>query len=538
MFTRDFFKRTAPWFRTGLAAALALVMAALVFTGCPMGTNDDDDGETWSSIPALPNGWYKGAALPPYDDGYGIEGNVLTYYNNGDKDVAFAGTVESYANNVAVIKITGGGSWNKPVGKYYGVYIGGVTGFSFTGSSAYKDGGNNDGLDSLEAAVAEYTAGSGYFAYQAGYGRYMEAAAITGTTSGLEVRWTAVSGAAGYDVYYTGGSTPPTSTTTAITTGVTITNTTATITGITDLTPHNVWVRAKDAAHTGAWVYQGSGTPDLAVPANLAGYFQSLPFSPDYAFYDDGLVVDASAKTFYYYSDSTFNNKWGGPIVKIVPDGDAFIMIVKIAQVTGAWYSPPETGKYFAAAYKNLTESAVNSNTAYKATGNNSGTATITEAVSEYTIANGYFDYLDTTQYYPHTASAETLASVLGDWHWEDNDYYIQIKGTKLTEWLDDGDGIYNAVDDESMLGELGDIVDHTDTSRAAGVLYVRIIASDMAFAANKYIAVAWKDKAASSVSFATGTTGYDTLMEVKAARNDPDNTDQFPAAGFHGYIK
>jgi hypothetical protein len=279
--------------------------------------------------------------------------------------------------------------------------------------------------------------------------------------------------------------------------------------------------------------------PDsLLIPANLDGYFQSLPWAPAYAFYDDGFVVDASANTFYYYGDSTFSGKWGGPIVKIVPDGEAFIMIVEIAQVIGEWFSPPETGKYFAVAYKNLTESAVNSSAAYNADGNNTGTATIAEAESEYTIANGYFNSLDTTLYYPHAASAETLASLQGDWHWDDDDYYIQIKGTKLAEWMDDGDGVYDAGDDAYMLGELGDIVDHTDTSRAAGVLYVRIIASDILFTVDKYIAIAWKDKTSSSVSFATGTTDYDTLAEVKAACNDPDNTDQFPANSFYDYIK
>jgi hypothetical protein len=213
-------------------------------------------------------------------------------------------------------------------------------------------------------------------------------------------------------------------------------------------------------------------------------------------------------------------------------------MIVQIAQVTGTWSPPPETGKYFAVACKNPTEFAVYSSTAFKASGSNTGTATVTEAVSEYTIANGYFDYLDSTLYYPHATSATTLASLQGDWHWEDDDYYIQIKGTKLTEWYDDGDGIYDADDDEYMLGELGDIVDHTDTSQAAGVLYVKVIASDMTFTVDQYIAVAWKSKTATSVSFATGTTGYATLAEVKAAHNDPNNTSQFPVNSFYGYTK
>jgi hypothetical protein len=294
-------------------------------------------------------------------------------------------------------------------------------------------------------------------------------------------------------------------------------------------------VRAKNVSKTGVWVYQGRGVSDLALPADLAKYFQSQPSSSAYAYYDDGFVVDASAKTFYYYSDSTFETKWGGPIVKIVSEGDASIMIINVTEITGTFYTPPETGKYFAVAYKNLTDDAVNSNTAYKAGGNNTGTATITEAVSEYTIANGYFDYLGSTQYYPHSTSAVTLASLQGNWESNDmEDYYISIKGTKLTEWADDGDGGYDAAEDEGMLGELGDIVEHTDISEDSGVLYVKVIASDMPFTANKYIAVAWKTKTASGVSFMTSTTEYDSLGEVKAALNNA----QFPVNGFYAYTK
>jgi hypothetical protein len=275
------------------------------------------------------------------------------------------------------------------------------------------------------------------------------------------------------------------------------------------------------------------------IPANLAKYFQSLPYSADYAFYDDGFVVNAWTKTFYYYGNSTLETKWGGPIVEIVPEGDAYIMIVKIAEVTGSWSPPPEKGRYFAAAYKNLTGSRVNSSTAYKSDGNNTGLATVEEAVSEYTIANGYFDYLDTTQYYPHTASAVTLAALQGNWVTNDEGYYINIKGTKLTEWMEGGiyDGVYGT-DSEDILGKLGDIVDHTNITKTSGVLYIRIIASDDNFTPDKYIAIAWKDKTASGISFTTSNTEYDTLAAVKSARNNANNKSQFPDGSFNNYTR
>jgi hypothetical protein len=332
----------------------------------------------------------------------------------------------------------------------------------------------------------------------------------------------------------------PTSTTTA---NVSITSTAASITDLTDLKPHHIWVRPKGASNTGAWVYQGSAEPNI-IPANLGKYFQSLPYSAEYAFYDDGFTVDSSAKTFYYYGDSTFEKKWGGPIVKIVPEtgSEPNIVIVEITNVEGDWYTSPVTGKYFAFAYKNLTDSGVSQCTAYKMTGGqNTGVDTIGEAVSEYTAANGYYP-ASLPLYYTHTTSAVTLASLQGKWVTtavtEDPDYFIHIRGTKLTEWLDDGDGVYDATDDSSMLGELGDIVDHTDTGQTSGVLYVKIIASDTGFTADKYIAVAWKNKTASGISFMTHTTEYGSIAEVKAALNNAADTSQFPGNGFYAYAK
>jgi hypothetical protein len=529
------------WVKPAVLILPVLLLATALLAGCPGPT----DPITEQPVLPLPDGWYKGSALPPYDDGYGIEAGILTYYTDGDKAVGFAGRVESYTNNVAIIKISSGIAWGLTEGKYYGVYINDATGFSFTGSSAYKESGANSGVDTLEAAQAEYTDANGYFEYKAGYGRYMGEAFISGIDSGLELSWTAIPGAAGYDVYFTETETPPTSATTGIISNVTTTGITATITGLTDTASYNVWVRAKNASHTGVWVYQGNASPNaepVIIPALLDAYFQSLPFSAAHAFYDDGFAVDASGKTFYYYGDSTFEKKWGGPIVKIVPEGNAYIMIVQVTEVTGVWTPPPETGKYFAVAYKNLTDFAVYSSTAYKATdGNNTGVATVAAAASEYTIANGYFDYLDTTLYYPHATSATTLAPLQGNWGNSDiEDYFIQIKGTKLTEWADDGDGVYDADDDAYMLGELGDIVDHTNTAQSSGILYVKVIASDMMFGVDKYIAVAWKNKSGSGIQFLTngGGTGYDTLAAAKAALNDANNTSQFPAGSFWDYEK
>ena len=57
---------------------------------------------------------------------------------------------------------------------------------------------------------------------------------------------------------------------------------------------------------------------------------------------------------------------------------------------TSNTYSPSVVGKWYAVSYKNLTSSSVSLAGAYKASGS-SGTPTLEEAISEFTIANGYF---------------------------------------------------------------------------------------------------------------------------------------------------
>jgi hypothetical protein len=353
----------------------------------------------------------------------------------------------------------------------------------------------------------------------------------------LGVTWDAVTGATSYEVYYGETGTPDD------TPNQTVTETFADITALTNTTTYNVWVKAKNNIGASEYSDMASGTPEAAtIPAGLNQYFQSQPYMDmaAYAYYDDSFAVDSGAKTFYQYGDSTFETKWGGPIVKIVSDGEAYIMIVKITEVTGSWFVPPEIGKYFAAAYKNLSTFAVTQSAAAKfPDGKNAGVDTLAEAVSEYTVANEYYGSFNSL-YFPHNTSAVTLASLQGNWVSEnDPDYLVQIRGTKLTEWYDDGgDGVYDALNDDETLAELGDIVDHTDTSQAEGVLYVKIIASDMMFSAEKFMAIAWKGRTPSSISFATSTSDYESLDIIKAALNDATNGSQFPSGSFNDYTK
>jgi hypothetical protein len=296
-------------------------------------------------------------------------------------------------------------------------------------------------------------------------------------------------------------------------------------------------------------VYQGSAKAgEVTIDSSVTGYFQSaLAYWPGYGFVDDGFKIDGTAKTFYYYMDSTLETYWGGTIVKVIPQSDSepAILIIEITEATGDWWAdPPEVGKYFAAAYQNPTEFAVSSSTAYNSeTGyvaKNTGVDTVAEAVREYTKANKYFP-ATFPLYYPHnTATAATLSALQGDWYNEDMDYYVVVKGTTYTEFMDgeEYDGVYDTTaDEDDMLAAMGDIVDHTDTTQTSGVLYVKILDGGYTFTVDKYIAVAWKDLTATSVSIMTSTQDYDTLAAVKAALNDAEDTDQFDEDGFYDYV-
>lgn len=282
---------------------------------------------------------------------------------------------------------------------------------------------------------------------------------------------------------------------------------------------------------------------DVDIPADLKKNFQSELTIGSWQYLADGFEVKNGV--FSWYMDSTEADKLSGTIVAIIPEAgsEPNLAIFKISGATG-YANSYTVGKYFAFAYKNLTPNAgVSMSTPYKSGGKNSGVDTIVEAIVEYTGANGYYALYGL--YLPHTASAATLGNLKGKWGVDaddngdagaaDEEYYIQIKGTTLIEWADsDSDAEYDGTEDATMLAEMGDIVDHTDASQTSGVLYIKIVGSDMGLSIGKYIAIAWKDLTSSTVAFMTDNTEYNTLGEVKAARYDPTDNSQFTQSGFY----
>jgi hypothetical protein len=485
----------------------------------------------------LPAGTYKSAALPSEAGGYGddwytieIQDGNIAYYYAGNQ--SFAGRGISYNNNVVIIEVSETSEYGPTIGKYYGVYMGNLTSFSFTGANAYKTDSNyNSGLDTLEAAIAEYTDANDYFGYKADYGFYAGTATITRTDSGLEVSWSSVPGATGYDVYYS-DTEQPTSTTNGITANVTIANTTATITGLAEITPYNVWVRAKTGSTAGAWVYQGSGTPAFSA---FAGYFKG-----DVVPYDDGIGITATH--FYQYDDGALGISYAGEIVKHIPvgdDGKAGTIIIRITD-GGTWGKT--TGSYYAIDYKNYGYAAsmevvrVQASSAYKLDGENNGLPTLAEAVAKYTIANGYFgtygNYRQFREEIPQVDGALTLTGLTGGWSGADDggdgdDYFIRIANPVLSWSSDLG---YNT----STHQFAGTIVETTDATAASGYIYFKVDFVNTKsgdydnLEVGSYYAIHWKDKADGGIklcaAYGTDTDGAETLAEAKTTYTVANN--------------
>ena len=477
----------------------------------------------------LPDGTYKSAALPSDVGGYGndwytIESGTIAYYYEGDQN--FSGQEVSYNNDVVIIKITETSEYGPTVDKYYGVYIGDITPFSFTGANAYKSGGNNDGMDTLDEAIAEYTKAKEYFEIKTGFGHYAGTATVTGIDTGLEVSWPAVPGAAGYEVYHQEASnkTPPTSATDPITTCVSINGTTATITGLTNDTAYNVWVRAKDDdSHTGAWVYQGSGTPEALV-FSIAGYFKG-----DYIPWDDGIGLTASH--FYQYDDGALGISYGGDIVKHIPagtDGKAGTIIIKITEA-GTWGKT--VGSYYAVDYKNYGYSTtmevvrIQTSSANKTDGANNGVPTLAEAITEYTIANGYFvrygNYRQFRNEVPQADSSLTLTGLEGAWSGKDGDdadYFIRIANPVLT-WSSD-------LESTAIHQFAGTIVETTNATANSWYIYIKVDFVNTAsgdyddLEVDNYFAIHWKEKADGSIklcaAYGDNKNGTATLDDAK----------------------
>lgn len=113
--------------------------------------------------------------------------------------------------------------------------------------------------------------------------------------------------------------------------------------------------------------------------------------------------IDTYTET-YKITETMFSNGYyeGNNLTVIESSDSAGYIYIKYTKAMNAYYSysetAPDVGKWYAISYKNLTDDTVSISGAYKSGGATS-TETLDEAVSEFTIENGYFGtYSDCTR--------------------------------------------------------------------------------------------------------------------------------------------
>lgn len=109
-------------------------------------------------------------------------------------------------------------------------------------------------------------------------------------------------------------------------------------------------------------------------------------------------TFDNSGTSSYNGTTSTYDSYAGNNLVVSYTNDEATsgYIYIKYTRAMNSDYSysetAPDVGKWYAIAFKDLTASSLNLSGAYNASGKTS-TETLEEAISTFTIDNGYFDY-------------------------------------------------------------------------------------------------------------------------------------------------
>lgn len=148
-----------------MVAAFAACLVLL--SGCELATSSTDGALT---------GYWKST----FGDGFELSGNTLAgfqyvQYDDADRNVSFAGTVVNNPDYFAtsgylVILISDPGTFDITKGAYHVVHWKNLSGSLVAAASAYKTKGDyNNGMETLDEALAEYTVENGYFVFHGEY---------------------------------------------------------------------------------------------------------------------------------------------------------------------------------------------------------------------------------------------------------------------------------------------------------------------------------------------------------------------------------
>ena len=122
--------------------------------------------------------------------------------------------------------------------------------------------------------------------------------------------------------------------------------------------------------------------------SKLTGYWKSS--------YNDGFEVNGT--TFTQYDDAAKGVSFAGTIVNVRYINPTSGYLTILVTNKGSWGKT--AGYYYVTAWRIVSDTKINESAAYKAgSASNSGISTRIAAENEYTIDNGYFAYLSTSDY-------------------------------------------------------------------------------------------------------------------------------------------
>jgi hypothetical protein len=270
----------------------------------------------------------------------------------------------------------------------------------------------------------------------------------------------------------------------------------------------------------------------------FTGYFKG-----DAIPWDDG--IGATDTHFYQYDDGGLGVSFAGEFVKHIPDttasNPAGIVIIRITD-GGSWVKTE--GNYYAIAYKNYGYSEsmgvtrIQTSSAYKGGEEaDNSVATLAEAITTYTIDNGYFgrfgNYRKFREEVPEADDSLTLTGLEGPWigaDEDDADYFIRIANPVLT-WSSAmaSDMISGNLDTavHQFAGTIVEIAPSSTDAGASGYIYFKVDFVNTKsgdyddLVVGNYYAIHWKDKTEGSIklcaAYGDNTAGETSLAGAKS---------------------
>jgi hypothetical protein len=352
----------------------------------------------------------------------------------------------------------------------------------------------------------------------------------------LGVAWSAVSGATSYEVYYSDTATPPASPDQTVTGTVF-----ADITGLTNDTPYNVWIKAKNNLGVSDFSEMESGTPAAPVLGNLVGTWVDGSWGSVLFIKADGTYED------WYYSYDNDGGLWiGDPYLgdqggqsysgQIVATTDAtqnegYIYI----RYTYNYSYPDVVGNYYAIYWKDKAVPIPSGTIKTSGSSELNGRPTLAEAKQEYTVANSYFEYDTSFLLFEYGPDVSALAgkwkatsnilsgSYAASWVTIDNSSFPPT----FEQWVDqDGDGVLETSDGD-MIYITGVIKGTKILSGNSGYIFIKSTDTDSSIIEEKYYrAILWDTYNGSTVNLGESDTDEDYftgLLSITGSDFDAD---------------